>query len=137
MKYLLDTDVVSQGSKPTPDADVTRWISTITKADAAISVITIQEIRSGLELMPSGKRRLGFELWLENSVLPSFSGQILNIDAEIADVCGRIVASARKQGHEPDMGDALIAATAKVHGLQVATRNRKHFKWLNVLTVDF
>jgi len=69
LKYLLDTDVVSQGSKPTPDADVTRWISTITKADAAISVITIQEIRSGLELMPSGKRRLGFELWLENSVL--------------------------------------------------------------------
>jgi predicted nucleic acid-binding protein len=137
LKYLLDTNVISQSSKPNPDADVARWIGTIAKAESAISAITIQEIRAGLELMPAGKRRQGFELWLENNVLPSFSGRILSVDAEVADVCGRLVADVRKQGHEPDLSDALIAATAKVHGLRIATLNRKHFKWFNVLLVNF
>lgn len=87
--------------------------------------------------MPVGRRRQSFKLWLENKVLPSFSGRILNVDAEVADVCGRLVAIVRKQGHEPDLSDALIAAIAKVHGLHIATLNRKHFKWFNVPLVNF
>jgi toxin FitB len=137
LRFILDTDIISQATKMQPNASVLRWLQSVKTEDICLSVITIQEIRAGIELMPPGARRAAVEQWLLTDVLRGFEDRILDIDTVIADECGGLVATARKQGHTPDLGDVLIAATAKLRGLKVATLNRKHFEKLGVELVDF
>ncbi len=87
--------------------------------------------------MPSGRRRRALEAWLEDSLLRGFADRILAVDAVTADLCGRLIAEATSQGHTPALGDALIAATARVRGLKLATLNKRHFRTLGVELVDF
>jgi predicted nucleic acid-binding protein len=77
------------------------------------------------------------EAWLEEDLLRGFADRILAVDAVVADFCGRLIVEAIGQGHTPGLGDVLIAATARVHGLQVATLNRQHFERLGVELVKF
>jgi toxin FitB len=113
------------------------WLRTISEDDLCLSAITIQEVRTGAESMPHGRRRKAVEAWLEDDLLRGFSDRILAVDAAIADLCGHLIVEVIGQGHTPALGDALIAATAKVHGLRVATLNRKHFEKLGVEIVEF
>ena len=87
--------------------------------------------------MPAGRKRTAVEAWLEDDLLRGFADRVLAVDATIADLCGHLIVEAIGQGHTPALGDALIAATAKVHELKVATLNRKHFAWLGVELVEF
>lgn len=112
------------------------WLKGIPAADLALSAITIQEIRSGTESMSPGRKRREVEHWLETDILQGFSERILAIDAAIADLCGRLITKAIHQGHTPSLDDALIAATARAHGLRLATLNRRHFVTLDVDLVD-
>ncbi len=137
MKYLLDTDVISQRTKMQPIPKVMAWLRTISDDDLRLSAITIQEVRSGAESMPDGRKRKAVEAWLEDDLLHAFANRILAVDAAVADLCGRMVVEATLEGHAPALGDALIAAIAKVHDLRVATLNRKHFEWLGVELVEF
>jgi predicted nucleic acid-binding protein len=138
LKYLLDTNIVSQWPKAQPNPSVMTWLTQVPAYDMRISAITIQEIRLGTESMDPGRKRRNLEGWLEREILIGFADRILPVDAAIADECGRLVVTARKEHkHNVSLDDALIAATARVHGLQIATLNRKDFQKLGVRLVDF
>ena len=137
MKYLLDTDAISQTTKAKPNIGVITWIRGRQELDLCLSAITIEELRFGLELLPKGKRRRELESWLEDRVLRRFSGRILPIEERIADKCGKLFAAAKLAGNNLDIGDVLIAATASVHNLKVVTLNRKHFENLGIELVSF
>jgi hypothetical protein len=99
--------------------------------------VVLHELRYGIELLPQGKRRDSLEVWLSKQVIPNFQGRIYPVDEVVADLSGRMLAAAKMAGHIAEANDTLIAATAKVHGLVVATLNRKHFELLGVPLVEF
>jgi len=134
---LLDTDVVSQWSKPLPNEQVAHWLGTVALEETYISVITIQELRAGIERLPVGRKKSGLDAWLSASLLVKYETRILPVTLEIADMCGRLLGSKDLGGFHPENTDAYIAATARVYGFRVATLNRKHFAKLGVELVDF
>lgn len=137
MISLLDTSVVSQRIKSSPDEKIMRWLSQLPEESAFLSVVTIQELRTGVQLLPPGRKRRDLESWLVSDIHRGYAGRILPVTEEIADTCGRLIAQARKTGTTPEMNDVLIAATALVHELAIATLNRKHFVRLGVKLAEF
>jgi toxin FitB len=135
--YLIDTNVLSQTRKPVPVPEVARWLRQRSVSELRLSVVTVHELRYGIEVADPGAKRKGLEQWLQQFVLPGLVGHILPVDAEVADYCGKLVAKCKKVNYRPEFADALIAATAKVHGMQVATLNWKHFEPLGVELVKF
>lgn len=137
LSYLLDTNVVSQTAKKQVNSAVMHWWHRCNASELLISVVVLQELRYGIELVPDGKRRRELEDLLERSVVPGFAGRVLPVNEAIADLGGRLLAAAKISAHTAEVGDALVAATAKVHGLRVATLNRRHFERLGVELVEF
>lgn len=125
--YLLDTNIISEIRKigsGKANEGVYNWATRMHKDDLFISVITVLEIQKGcLQLKrhdPEQAHR--YERWLHNDVIPSFTHRILDINTDIALCCASL--------HIPDqrpVNDALIAATAFIHGLTLVTRNTKDF----------
>lgn len=136
MTYLLDTDVVSELRKigdGKADASVVAWVGREDSASFFISAITILELERGILGVQRRDARQGARLrtWLDNYVRPEFAGRILSIDDAVATRCAHL--------HIPDRrneGDALIAATALIHGLTVVTRNVKDFEGTGAIIVD-
>jgi predicted nucleic acid-binding protein len=128
--YLLDTNIVSELRKGTKaDSNVLSWARAISTSSLFLSVITILEIEAGVLQKESKDPSQGAILrsWLDSHVLPSFSDRVLNIDVAVALRCAKL--------HIPNprsKRDALITATALVHGLIVVTRNIKDFKETDV-----
>ncbi len=87
--------------------------------------------------MDPGKKRRNLEAWFESEVRGVYAGHILPVTEEIADLCGKFVATKRKLGTTPDLNDMLIAATAVIHGLTLATLNVKDFEKLPVKLITF
>jgi predicted nucleic acid-binding protein len=137
LKILLDTDIVSQLIKDVPHPGVHAWLRGAIDEDLYLSAISVEEIREGIEMMDAGRRKRRLDRWLTDEVLIAYRERILPIEVEIADLCGRILATEEKAGFHPDVSDAYIAATARVHGMSVATLNRKHFERLGVKLVEF
>jgi toxin FitB len=137
LSFLLDTDVLSQLVKSPPRQDVIGWMERQRESDLYLSVLTIMEIRAGITEMSPGRRRDAYEHFLTQGVMARFSGRVLPVDQQIADACGRLIGENEKRGHHPSATDALLASTANVHHLKVATLNRKHFERLGVELVDF
>ena len=136
MNYLLDTNVVSELRKigdGKADARVAAWGDTEDAESFFISAITILELERGVLGIQRRDAAQGARLraWLDNHVRPEFAGRILPIDDQIAMRCAHL--------HIPDRRnevDALIAATALVHGLTVATRNVRDFEGTGVVVVN-
>ena len=126
--YLLDTNVVSELRKAGSskiNRNVQRWASQIAVSDLYLSVITLLELELGILLVERRDNEQGaiFRSWLDDHVVPTFSGRILDINIATAQRCAPL--------HVPDRRsdrDALIAATALVHGMTVVTRNVADFK---------
>ena len=126
--FVLDTNVVSELRKVRlgkADTNVTAWAESVDASDLFVSVITIMELELGVLSIERKDAAQGAMLrsWLEQHVLPEFSGRTLPIDTSVALRCARL--------HVPDKRgerDALIAATALVHGMTVVTRNVADFK---------
>jgi predicted nucleic acid-binding protein len=137
LKFLLDTSVVSQTVKAQPHSGVLQWWAERREAELLISAVTIHELRYGIELLDEGARCRELEAWLTNRVLPDFSGRILPVDEAVAELSGRLLAREKKNKRTAEINDVLIAATARVHGLRVATLNHKHFEPLDVELVKF
>ena len=129
---LLDTSVVSQRIKPQPDERVVRWSSSVPNQSLFLSVISLQEIRFGVEMMPTGRKRERLETWLSVDLRQSFANRLLIVDDRIAELAGKWIAHGKKHGAEPEINDTLIAATAHIHGLRIATLNQKHFARFDV-----
>ena len=136
MTYLLDTNAISEWVKPQPDPGLARWLDEIDEDRAYLSVITLGEIRKGVDRLGAGRRRDRLEQWLTVELPDRFGERMLPVDAAIADEWGRVVARAEEGGASVDDVDALIAATAEVHDLQVVTRNVAHFRYLGVTVIS-
>jgi predicted nucleic acid-binding protein len=128
LNFLVDTSVISETRKPSPLIQVARWWGQYPLSRMHLSVVTIHELRYGIEIAPSGAKRSGLEQWLNGYLLPQFADRILPVDLAIAESCAQLIAASKKAGHTAEFADGLIAATAKVHGLTLATLNVKHFK---------
>lgn len=127
MKYLLDTNVISEWSKPKPDSSVIRWLGGAKEDDLFLSVITLGELWRGIEGLPHGKRRTALAQWVEQDLATRFEGRLLCIDERIAHVWGVLLAESQQRGRTMHAVDALLAATAQVDSLTLVTRNTKDF----------
>lgn len=122
MKYLLDTCIISELVKPTPNKQVLDWLDKIPSEALFLSVITIGEVRKGLSKLPDSKRKEGLTVWL-NTLLKDYEARIFPIDLMVAENWGLIQGKAEKAGTPMSSIDGLIAATAYTHNLTVVTRN--------------
>ncbi len=134
--YLIDTNIISEARKGRrAHPGVQRFFADLTssRSDAFLSVITVGELRRGVERirhrgdLPQAKR---LEKWL-NRIIDDFGDHILDIDADIAQTWGRLCTP-----HPENALDKLIAATALIHDLTVVTRNTRHFKDTTVQVLD-
>lgn len=128
MSFLLDTTVVSEWVKPRPNTGVVSWLAAIDEDQACLSVVTITELRYGIERLPAGARRKRVDDWLERDLLARFDARILPIDFIVANQCGRLVARSESLGQPMEPRDAFIGATAEAYGLTLVTRNTSHFQ---------
>jgi predicted nucleic acid-binding protein len=128
VNFLLDTNLVSEWSKPRPNPGVVRWLADADEDRVFISIVTIAELRHGVERIAIGRRRKRLNEWIEGELLFRFDERILPIDAATADAWGRIVAHREGLGRPIGTMDAFIAATAQVHHLTLATRNQTDFE---------
>ncbi|MHB2247145.1 PIN domain-containing protein [Pseudomonas fitomaticsae] len=131
--YLLDTNVISELRKPQADKNVVAWAKTVIAPRMFISAITLKELETGVLRMERRDPAQGKVLrnWLKRHVMPAFDARILPVDATVALRCARL--------HVPDQAnesDALIAATALVHGLTVVTRNVADFESSGVALIN-
>jgi toxin FitB len=125
MSYLLDTNVISELVKQTPNQQVLNWMESIDNEKLYLSVITIGEIRKGIAGIQNPERLKQISHWLEIELPAFFEHRILNIDVQIADRWGRL--QNQNKGITLPAIDGLIAATACVHDLRLVTRNTKDF----------
>jgi toxin FitB len=123
MRYLLDTNVISESIKQIPNKGIKHWFESVDNDNLYISVITFGEIRKGIANLPDGKRKNDLTLWLEEDVNKVFLGRILPVNIDVADKWG--VISGRNQHLAIDY---LIAATCLVHNMTLVTRNVKDFQ---------
>ena len=121
--FLLDTNVLSELIKPTPDPRVVQWIEGTDEVTLFLSVLTLGEIRNGIARLRSGVRRGRLEAWLRVDLRGRFQDRILPISEAIADRWGAISAAAAAKGKPLSVIDGLLAATALHHDLMLATRN--------------
>ena len=121
--FLLDTNVISELIKPQPDGNVLRWIAETDEALLFLSVLTVGEIRNGIEKLNPGRGRGRLESWLTVDLRLRFQERILTIDEAIAQRWGALSATAAKKGRPLPVIDGLLAATALHHDLMLVTRN--------------
>lgn len=124
MSYLVDTNVLSELRRREPNAGVVAWFEQRPATTLCLSVLTLGEIRKGIELLPDDERKLKLLDWLEVELPAFFHGRILPVDTDVADRWGRLVAQA---GRPVPAIDSLLAATALTHRLKLVTRNARDF----------
>ena len=132
MKFLVDANVLSEATKPNPNAKVMAWLTTH-ETQLAINPIILGELRFGILLLPKRKRRSNLLEWLE-SVISYLA--MLDFDAKTSEHWAQLLAELRKQGRAMPVKDSLIAATARQYQLPVATRNSKDFVFAGVKIVN-
>lgn len=132
MSFLLDTNVISEWVRPRPHAGVIRWMAEADEDRVFISVISIAEVRRGLERMAKGRRRDRIAAWLSEDLQVRFEGRILPVDVSVAQEWGVIIERARSQGIGLGVMDGFLAATAHARELILATRNTGDFRDLGI-----
>ena len=133
MSYLLDTNVLSELRRKAPNAGVVDWFAQRPASTLYLSVLTLGELRKGIEGMADVKRRTVLLDWLEVELPIFFTGRVLSVDAQVADRWGRLVAAANRP--VPAI-DSLLAATAAHHGLSLVTRNVRDFADLGLEVIN-
>lgn len=121
--YLIDTNVVSEVVRKSPDKEVLDWLAGIPNELLFLSVLSIGEIRRGISRQVDPRRRVRIEAWLESDLKPWFHDRILAVDTGVAERWGTLSAKADASGKRAGVIDALLAATALHHDLVLATRN--------------
>ena len=130
--FLLDTNVVSETRKPRPSRNLSSWIEDADAATLFMSVMSVGEFRKGIEQLrlSDAKGAAEIDKWL-GQIEIAFGNRLLPVTREIADAWGAIAATSKV-----DHIDVLLAATARVHGLTLVTRNTKHVDGLGVPVVN-
>ena len=127
MSFLLDTNVVSEWVKPRPHPGVITWLAEADEDRVFLSVVTLAELRHGIERMAAVSRRARLDVWLREELPLRFEKRVLSIDAAVADAWGKIVSRCQGQGRTIHAMDAFLAAAAEVHKLTLVTRNVSDF----------
>lgn len=128
MSFLLDTNVVSEWVKQGPDPGVIAWLAEVDEDRVFLSVVTLAELRHGVERLADGQRRRRLDAWLRDELPLGFEGRVLPVDPAVANRWGEIVARREAAGRPIAIMDAFIAATANVHQLKLVTRNAADFR---------
>ncbi len=135
MRWLLDTNVISETSKRRPDQRVFDWLSVQTPDDTTVSIVTLAELRLGARLAQNERRRIEIAEWID-AVTDTFEGRVwpasLPVMVEWLSLGDRLA----RQGQTRDTADLLIAATAIIHDLIVVTRNTRDFVGTGVHVYD-
>ncbi len=133
MKYLIDTCVLSELVKKSPNSEVIKWISDIDENKIFISVLTIGEIHKGVEKLPSSKKKTKLHKWVTYDLQDRFQNRILDFDLATASLWGRLQAQSELKGSPMPAIDGQIAATGVLNNLTVVTRNVSDMKISGVL----
>ena len=123
MKFLLDTCVISELASRRPNAKVISWLKRQDSESLYLSFVTIGEIKKGIAKRAGDARARALEKWLKTEILGSFADRILPVEKNVSLEWGRICGNAERVGRKRPAVDALIAATALVHGMKIVTRN--------------
>ena len=129
MRYLLDTSIISNVTKPSPSQSLLAWMAEQSDDDLYISSLTIAEIRRGVLEAPAGKRRGQLEAWFSGPEGPQalFAGRVLAFDEAAGLVWARLMAEGKTKGQPRGALDTIIAAVAEANGCIVVTDNEKDF----------
>lgn len=132
MKFLVDANVLSEATKPRPDDAVINWLSRH-EIELAVNPIVLGELEYGILLLPSGKKREQLREWF---VVGIKHLTVLDLDAATGRIWAGLLAELKRKGRAMPIKDSLIAATARQHGLTVATRNTLDFAHSGVKLVN-
>lgn len=136
MRFLLDTNVLSELVRPAPDARVVAWIEAHSPLELGISVLTLGELTKGIGMMAVGHRRDALERWVVVELAGQFRGRVLPVSEGIAAAWGALAAEARRSGRVLPVIDGLLLATAQVHDLTLVTRNTEDCAGRGVAVFD-
>jgi predicted nucleic acid-binding protein len=135
--FLIDTNILSEfNRRGDPNPLVKQWLEAADAASLHTSVLTLAEIRFGIELLPTSKRRAQLEAWLDRDLPAWFGDRILPVDRSIADRWGVLRAEAQMKGRPLAVIDGLLAATALQHDLAVVSRNVSDFSAVGLTVVN-
>jgi predicted nucleic acid-binding protein len=129
----LDTNVISEVRRKTPDPSVIEWFSKRPASTLYLSVLTLGELRKGIESVKDLDRRKALTDWLETDLSAFFKGRILPIDVKVADRWGKLLATA---GRPLPAIDSLLGATAAHYSLNIVTRNSRDFESLGLSIIN-
>jgi toxin FitB len=132
VKYLVDADVLSEGTKPRPAQQVIDWLRQH-DADLVVNPIVLGELEYGILLLPAGRKRKKLYDWFQRG---AGHLNVVDMDGGTASVWATLLAELKRKGREMPIKGSLIAATAKQHGLTVATRNTTDFRHAGVRVVN-
>lgn len=132
MRFLVDTNVLSEQTKPQPDQRAIDWLVE-NDADVVVSPIVMGELEFGILLLPAGRRRTQLLEWFTTGAR---SLPLLSIDAGTATAWAGLLADLHRKGRTMQVKDSLIAASARQHNLKVATRNVTDYKYAGVGLVN-
>jgi predicted nucleic acid-binding protein len=133
---LLDTNVVSEPLRPVPETRVIEWIEAQPLETLYLSAITVAELRAGVALLPTGKRRASLHHDLEKRVLPLFAGRVLPFDVACTHAYAGLIAKARAAGLAVGTADGYIAASAAANGFAVATRDTSPYEAAGLTVIN-
>ncbi|MFZ0957185.1 MAG: type II toxin-antitoxin system VapC family toxin [Candidatus Sulfotelmatobacter sp.] len=133
MNFLLDTNAVSEWVRPRPNPGLIRWMETADEDRVFLSVISLAELRYGVERMAAGARRHRLEIWMLHELPLRFEGRVLSVDHRIAEAWGRTVSRSEALGRPIGAMDAFLSATAEIHRLTLVTRNVSDFPALKAV----
>jgi len=136
MRFLLDTCVISDLVARRPDPGVVQWVDNTDEGKLFLSVITIGEIRKGIEKLIAPDRQKVLSEWLEDELLARFRHRVLPIDTSVMLIWGKLVADLERQGKPMPAIDSLLAATALQGGLALVTRNKDDFAHCDIAVVN-
>ena len=132
MNYLLDTCVISELVAKQPNPKVIEWINRTEEARLFLSVITLGEIRKGIEKLAQSRRRTALEEWLTDQLVVRFGGRIVSIGLEVMLRWGQLTGYLENAGHPMSAMDSLIAATTLQGNFKLVTRNEDDFEYARV-----
>lgn len=134
MKYLLDTNVISELKRPKPNVQVVDWFAKTDKETLYLSVLTLGEVRKGIDKLADGQKKQALSDWLEKELPAWFDSRLLVVDVGVADCWGKLQAQINRP--LPAI-DSLLAATALHHNVCLVTRNVSDFDYpdLTILNV--
>jgi toxin FitB len=132
MKYILDTNVISEAINKQPNPQVMNWLRGMDAQELYLSVVTIGEIKKGVEKLPESNRKETIKVWFEHELLIKFDGQIIGLDLPVILVWGELVGALEQRGRKLPALDSLIAATVKYYDYTLVTRNEKDFEGIDI-----